>query len=136
MGKRTQRKSPSRDNGNGEPVGLDAALTGFLEQGAAEWAPLDHSKLTTAEERAVFLLTGAGMIERRVAFRLRMAGTNESIEAVITATGEYGGVEAMEAVADLSEMEWSLLLAAHLGGCPPQEVTFCIALTDNDSRTN
>ena len=77
---------------------LDAAILGVLQRAAETWAPLDRTRLAAAEEQAVSLLMTAGLIERRIALRLRMAGEKESIEAVITATGESGPGQALEGV--------------------------------------
>jgi len=77
---------------------LDAAILAVLQRTAEAWAPLDRTRFSAGEEQAVALLTAAGLTERRIALRLRMAGEKESIEAVITVTGEKGLGQALEGV--------------------------------------
>jgi hypothetical protein len=71
------------------------------------WEPLDSDSLTATEQEALKLLTGGGLVERRFSFRLRLIGHPLSVEATITATGEYGLVEAMEPVATAAWDAWA-----------------------------
>ncbi len=48
--------------------------------------------MTIVEDKAIFLLTAAGLVERCLGFRLAMAGRETSMRAKFSATGE-GGLE-------------------------------------------
>ncbi len=62
------------------------------------WGTLDMAAMTAAQERALWLLTAAEMVARRLRFRVSMATAPTSLEAVITATGGEGFAEAMEPI--------------------------------------
>ena len=69
------------------------------------WGTFDIAAMTSAEERTLFLLTAAGMVEQRLRFRVRMVTAPTSLEAVLTVTGEHGFREAMN---PLLAKAWSL----------------------------
>jgi hypothetical protein len=69
------------------------------------WGTFDTATMTAAEDRALYLLTAAEMVERRLRFRVSMATAPTSLEAVLTATGEDGFGEAMK---PLLAKAWSL----------------------------
>ena len=63
------------------------------------WADFDHDAIASTEQRALFLLVAAGLVERRIGVRGEFAGQGPTVEFTIDATGEYGLIEAMEPVA-------------------------------------
>lgn len=70
------------------------------------WEEFVHDELSEVQAQALFLLTAAGMVERREEFRIRMVGRRVSVDATITATGEYGLIEALEALASQVWPDW------------------------------
>lgn len=92
MSKRPNTPAPGEDT-------LEQAIRTLLRSVPETWAEYDPAVLTELRERGLFLLTAAGMVERRSSFRLRMFGHPVAVEATCTVTGEYGGVEALERVA-------------------------------------
>ncbi|MGQ9649528.1 MAG: hypothetical protein ACUVXJ_05430, partial [Phycisphaerae bacterium] len=80
------------------------------------WAEYDPAMMTEPSERALSLLVAAGMVERRSTFHLRMFGHPVAVEATITVTGEYGGVEALERVAAGVWEEWGQAWQARKDG--------------------
>jgi hypothetical protein len=81
-----------------DPVGdrLEQWVGRLLCTVPESWTEYDTAATTEIQERALYLLTAAGMIERRVTFRLRQSGHPVAVEATITCTGEGGFVQAME----------------------------------------
>lgn len=69
---------------------IESLVTCFLRTVPETWTDHDPLTLSELQERAVYLLTTAGMIERRVTLRLRMVGHPVAVEATITMTGEAG----------------------------------------------
>ncbi len=86
-----------------------------------DFEPLGESAL---QERALFLLTAAGMIERRVTFRIRMAGQSMAVEATITLTGETGLAQAMQFVLKETWNEWREECERQLGADPKEKPSF------------
>ncbi len=78
----------------------------FLRTVPETWTDHEPSKLSESQEHAVELLTAAGMIERRVLFRLRLAGQPVAVEATICLTGETGLAQAMSFVLKETWNEW------------------------------
>lgn len=78
---------------------LEQAVAHLLRTTPETWAEYDPSAMSALQMRAVMLLTAAGMIERCITLRLRMAGHPGAVEAEITVTGEAGLAQAMEFVA-------------------------------------
>lgn len=62
------------------------------------WSVFDNDNLTATEQQALFLLTAAGLVDRRFGLCLKMAGQPVAVEARFSATGEYGLVEAIEPI--------------------------------------
>lgn len=93
-----------------ESVGPDAllqdAVAALLRRVPERWAEYDADALTATESQALFLLVAAGMVERRIRLRARLHNHPVAVEATITATGEYGFVEAMEPVLASMWAEW------------------------------
>jgi hypothetical protein len=77
---------------------IESLVAHFLRTVPETWSRFDPSALSEVQERALSLLTAAGMIERRVTLRLRMVGHPTAVEATITLTGETGLAQAMQFV--------------------------------------
>ncbi len=75
---------------------LDAAVVSLIRSIPEQWRVFEHDELTSTEQRTLFLLTAAGLIERRFGIHLEMAGQVSAIEASFSATGEHGLVEALD----------------------------------------
>lgn len=69
---------------------VESLVTCFLRTVPETWTDHDPSTLSELQERAVYLLTAAGMTERRVTLQLRLVGHPVAVEATITMTGEAG----------------------------------------------
>lgn len=80
------------------------AIASLLRSIPECWAAFDHDVLTAVEQRALYLLVAAGLVERRFTLRVEMAGNPGVIEATLAATGEGGLAEALDPI--LAEM-WS-----------------------------
>jgi hypothetical protein len=85
---------------------LEHAVDRLLRTVPQVWTEYDESVLSALEERALSLLTGAGMIERRISFRLQMFGHPVAVEATITVTGEYGFAEAVRYIPARMQEYW------------------------------
>lgn len=91
-----------------DPAGqhLETLVADYLRSVPETWTDYDPAALTESQEKAIFLLTAAGMIERRTTLRVRMFGHPVAVEGTITFTGEGGFAEAMEPlIADIWS-EW------------------------------
>jgi hypothetical protein len=75
---------------------LEAAVAELLRLIPETWQAYRPDDLSETKAQGLFLLTAAGLVERRERLRLRFAGHPISAEATITCTGEYGGFEAVE----------------------------------------
>jgi hypothetical protein len=75
---------------------LEAAVAELLRRIPETWRDYRPDDLSETQEQGLFLLTAAGMVERRERLRLRFANHPVVAEATITMTGEYGGIEALE----------------------------------------
>lgn len=78
-----------------EAAQLGPVVADLLRIVPEAWGEHDAAKMTAAQERALFLLTAAEMVERRLRIRVSMATAPTSLEAVLTATGERGFLDAM-----------------------------------------
>jgi hypothetical protein len=76
------------------------------------------------QERALYLLTAAGMIGRRATFRLRMFGHPVAVEATITVTGEGGLGEAIKHVAAGTFDDWREIFEKRKASGPRDAPTF------------
>ena len=85
---------------------VERAIADLLTHIPETWAEVDPADFSEPRERALFLLVAAGMVERRSRLRLRMFTHPVSVEATITVTGEYGGVEALQPLAAAIWVEW------------------------------
>jgi hypothetical protein len=78
---------------------LAPAIVGLLRRIPDTWQTYRPDDLSETQSQALFLLTAAGMVERCERLRLRMIDHPLVVKATVTATGEYGVVQAMEALA-------------------------------------
>ncbi|HPM22942.1 MAG TPA: hypothetical protein PLP66_03495 [Phycisphaerae bacterium] len=97
---------PHQDNRAAANTLLQDAVAALLRRIPERWAEYDADALTATESQALFLLVAAGMVERRIRLRARLHNHPVAVEATITATGEYGFVEAMEPVLASMWGEW------------------------------
>lgn len=81
-----------------DDAAIEAAIAGLIRRIPDTWTDFDRDRLTETEERATFLLIAAAIVEKRMAFRVRLIGHPMAVHATVTATGEYGFAEAMEQV--------------------------------------
>jgi hypothetical protein len=70
------------------------------------WAAYRPDDLSQVESEALYLLTGAGLVERREGLRLQMLNNSITGEAVITVTGEYGLFESLEKFIAGMSLDW------------------------------
>jgi hypothetical protein len=87
------------------------------------WQVYRPDELSEPQSQALFLLTAAGMVERRERMRLMMLNHPLIVEATICATGEYGAVEAMMPLAAQMWKDWQdafrLWQEGHTHNIPP-----------------
>ncbi len=69
------------------------------------WTRWNPDKLTDIQERTLFLLVAAGLVERRCRLRMQLLNHPSTIEASLTFTGE-AGVSSLEQVAASTWHEW------------------------------
>ena len=89
------------------PELLKPAIAELVGRIPDTWQAYRPDDLTKIRAQALFLLTAAGMVERRERLRLRMADHPVEVEATLQATGEYGIVEAMEPLAAHLWSDWA-----------------------------
>lgn len=77
---------------------LEKTIESLLARIPETWQPLNADDLTATEQRALFLLTAAGLIDRRCRLRFVTLLDSFSAEIEFEATGEYGIVEATQTV--------------------------------------
>jgi hypothetical protein len=90
-----------------EAAALRPAVEHFLRSIPTEWAEFDSDKLSKLEENALFLLTAAGMVERRGWIRTTIANHPTCFEMRFQATGESGFVKAMERATAIEYVTWA-----------------------------
>ena len=99
------------------------------------WAEFDRDALTATESKALYLLVAAGMVERRIRFRVRLLNHPVGVEGTFTATGEYGTVEALKRVSAAMLREWGdVFLAWQAGETSTEPAFFCEHLKPDDWR--
>lgn len=86
---------------------LTNAIESLLRRIPDRWQSVDTDQLSVTEQRAILLLVGAGLVERRSSIRLGMAGQGEAIEATVAVTGEAGLLQAIEPLLAESWSRWS-----------------------------
>lgn len=87
-------------------VAAERAIAALLCRVPEIWSAYDGNGLTELEEKALLQLTAAAMVQRRMSIRLRIIGHPVAVHATVTATGEHGMAEAMEAVAAGAWQHW------------------------------
>jgi hypothetical protein len=103
---------------------LENVVEQLLRSVPETWAEFDLTASSASQEQALFLLTAAGMIERRVTLRLRMAGQPVTVEATITLTGETGLAQAMQFLLKDTWKDWREAFEKQLGSEPKDEPSF------------
>ncbi|RMH13054.1 MAG: hypothetical protein D6701_12725, partial [Gemmatimonadetes bacterium] len=96
LGRCTIAAMREQEPGPTDPVAK--AVASLLRSIPERWADFDHDALASTEQRALFLLVAAGLVERRISIRGEFAGQAPAIAFTIEVTGEYGLVEAMAPV--------------------------------------
>ena len=77
---------------------LDEAILKLLAQVPQRWEELNREALSALEDKALFLLTGAGLIERKFFIRAWLIGHPVQVEVTALLTGEKGLAKAMDPV--------------------------------------
>ncbi len=118
------------------PVELfEPAVAELLRRIPETWQAYRADDLSENQEQAIFLLTAAGMVERRERLRLRCVNHPVFGEATITFTGEYGGVEALESAAARIWDDWKDAYAAWTqGDTADSPATYCERLEPSEWR--
>ncbi|MCA9286665.1 MAG: hypothetical protein KDA22_15685, partial [Phycisphaerales bacterium] len=91
---------------------VESLLRGIPER----WTEFDFNGLTSVEQRALFLLVAAGLVERRIGIRGEFAGQGPALEFAIDATGEFGLVEALESAVSEMWTRWGPAFEAWRAG--------------------
>ena len=89
-----------------DDAAIEIAIAALVRRIQETWTDFDRNSLTETEERALFLLVAAAMVEKRMAFRLRFIGHPIAVHATVTATGECGFTEAMEQIVAGAWQQW------------------------------
>jgi hypothetical protein len=76
------------------------------------------------EERALFLLTAAGLVDRRATIRLTMAGQEGEFEATFVATGEAGLARALQPFLEELRARWAAAFVLWTRTHGPHSVPF------------
>ena len=112
-------RSPGNSSSNDENVSaklptteleagaLQPAIADLLRSIPLTWAEFDHDRLTKLQANALFLLTAAGMVERRGWIRTTIANHPTCFELRFQATGERGFVEAIERAGPIEFEIWA-----------------------------
>jgi hypothetical protein len=85
---------------------LKTAIAELLRTVPKTWAEFDLEGLTRVQDNALFLLTAAGMVERRGWLRSSIANHPTCFEVCFQATGEGGFVNAMEKAHAVEYATW------------------------------
>ena len=109
----TSEKLPKTDD---EAKLLEPAIAELLQTIPDRWEKYEIKSLTSLQERSLFLLVAAGLVEQRFRFRISMSNQPAIIEATVTATGEYGLFEATQPIFDKAWNLWSDQLQEWNGG--------------------
>lgn len=88
-----------------EATRLAPVVAQLLRDVPDKWAAFDPAEMTAEQDRALYLLTAAEMVERRLRFRVSMVTAPTLLEAVLTVTGVEGFHEGMN---PLLAKAWSL----------------------------
>lgn len=102
--------------------GIGEAIERLLRNAPEHWTRLDLDSFSAVEQRAVFLLEAAGLIEQRRRVTITIPGRVEGLEVFFESTGESGAGVALEAVVsellDQSDSSTSGASAARSNGRP------------------
>jgi hypothetical protein len=88
------------------------------------WSEFDPAQLTDGESTSLRHLTAAGLVEQKSRFRLRMIGDDVVIETTITASGEYGLVEAIDSLIAALSDDWLQKFVLWKDSKPPNTSPF------------
>lgn len=91
---------------------LGDAVAALLRRVPERWETYEGDALTAKESKALFLLVAAGMVERRGRFRLRLHNHAIAVEGMLTVTGEFGLVEALQSLLAAVWGDWESTLSA------------------------
>ncbi len=97
----------SKRSGEQDDAPLEVAVLALLRQVPERWEEFKVDSLTATESKALFLLVASAMVERRCRFRLRMHNHSVAVEARVTATGEGGLAQAVEALQAAMWGDWA-----------------------------
>jgi len=86
---------------------LKPAIAELLRTIPETWAEFNHDALTAIQANALFLLTAAGLVERRGWIRATIANHPTCFELRFQATGEGGFVKAMESATAIQFESWA-----------------------------
>jgi hypothetical protein len=89
-----------------EAAALNPPLASLLRTIPKIWAEFSADELSMLESRALFLLTAAGMVERRGWIRTTIANHPTSFELRFQATGEGGFYRAMQQATAIELQTW------------------------------
>ncbi len=89
-----------------EPQHAAQALARILNMVGETWTTISPHQLTKLDEKAIYWLVAAGMLERQMTLQLRHIGEPTYFEATINVTGEGGFGEAMQPVHARSYEKW------------------------------
>jgi hypothetical protein len=109
---------------SGSEVGLEKAVLQILQQAPEKWSECNQDDFTAVEQKALGLLTAAGMVERRFSIRLSLVGHQVRIELTAKATGEYGLAKALEPALRQAWDAWSEFYKECQSGPEEEKPTF------------
>lgn len=95
-----------------ETASLEQPIAELLQQIPETWAELDHDGLSERHSQALSHLVAAELVEHRWRLKLWMVNHPLVIEGTVTATGEYGLVEALKPLAAATWEEWRTAFVA------------------------
>jgi hypothetical protein len=93
-----------RNDPHASPLRQDVAA--LLRIIADKWAEYDRDELTDAQNKALYALIAAGLVERRGWLRIAFAGHGESFEVRYQATGEAGMAAALASAVSEMFLAW------------------------------
>jgi hypothetical protein len=106
----TDNVSESLSRSEAETELLKTAIAELLRTIPKSWAEFNLDALTAIEGNALFLLTAAGMVERRGWFRSKIANHPTCFEVRFQATGEGGFANALEHATVVEYATWGSAL--------------------------
>jgi hypothetical protein len=86
---------------------LRPAIAGLLTSIPLTWTEFDSDQLSARQSQALYLLTAAGMVDRRFRCRVSFANHPVQFELQIQATGESGYELAMQSATAIQFKTWS-----------------------------